>query len=374
MIEKTLKYVPMVDFRAQYKYMEEEIDSAIKEVLLSGQYILGQKVKELEEQVATYCGVKYAVGVASGSDALILALRAIGIGPGDEVITTPFTFVATAHAILHCGAMPIFVDIDPETFNINPLKIEPAITTKTKAIIPVHLFGQPADMDPIMEIARLLKLYVVEDAAQAFGARYKGKVVGSIGHAGCFSFFPNKNLGCYGDGGMVITDDTEIAERIDVLRRQGCKKKYYAELLGYNSRLDALQASILEVKLRYVDKWNEKRRDIARSYNKLLADFPLKTPYEADYGLHVYHQYTIKISNRDMVRIILREKGVETSIYYPVPLHLQSAYKQQGYKEGEFPESEKVAHEVLSLPMYPEIQEEILEYITSAIWKALLTK
>jgi len=230
--------IPMVDFKAQYKSIEKEIDAAIKEVLLSGQYILGPAVKEFEEQVAAYCGVKYAIGVASGSDALILSLRALGIGPGDEVITTPFTFVATAHAIVHCGAKPVFVDIEPDTFNINPALIEPAITKNTKAIIPVHLYGHPANMDPIMEIAKAHNLYVVEDAAQAFGARYNGKQVGSIGHVGCFSFFPTKNLGCCGDGGMVVTDNPDITEKVDILRRQGCREKYHAEMIGYNSRLD----------------------------------------------------------------------------------------------------------------------------------------
>ncbi len=355
--------IPMVDFKAQYKSIEKEIDAAIKEVLLSGQYILGPAVKEFEEQVAAYCGVKYAIGVASGSDALILSLRALGIGPGDEVITTPFTFVATAHAIVHCGAKPVFVDIEPDTFNINPALIEPAITKNTKAIIPVHLYGHPANMDPIMEIAKTHNLYVVEDAAQAFGARYNGKQVGSIGHVGCFSFFPTKNLGCYGDGGMVVTDNPDIADKVDILRRQGCREKYHAEMIGYNSRLDTIQAAILKVKLRYVDQWNEKRRYIAKKYNELLSDTNITTPVEAPYAYHVYHQYTIRSSRRDDLKQLLFENDIDTSIYYPKPLHLQDAYKSLENKKGSYPESERAGKEVLSLPISPEISELDQEYI-----------
>ncbi|MBC7350123.1 MAG: DegT/DnrJ/EryC1/StrS family aminotransferase [Candidatus Aminicenantes bacterium] len=355
--------IPMVDFKAQYKSIEKEIDAAIKEVLLSGQYILGPAVKEFEEQVTAYCGVKYAIGVASGSDALILSLRAFGIGPGDEVITTPFTFVATAHAIVHCGAKPVFVDIEPDTFNINPALIEPAITKNTKAIIPVHLYGHPANMDPIMEIAKTHNLYVVEDAAQAFGARYNGKQVGSIGHVGCFSFFPTKNLGCYGDGGMVVTDNPDIADKVDILRRQGCREKYHAEMIGYNSRLDTIQAAILKVKLRYVDQWNEKRRYIAKKYNELLSDTNITTPVEAPYAYHVYHQYTIRSSRRDDLKQLLFENDIDTSIYYPKPLHLQDAYKCLENKKGSYPESERAGKEVLSLPISPEISEMDQEYI-----------
>ncbi len=347
--------IPLVDFKAQYKSIEKEIDAAIKEVLLSGQYILGPVVKEFEEQVAAYCGVKYAIGVASGSDALILALRALDIGPGDEVITTPFTFVATAHAIVHCGAKPVFVDIEPETFNINPDLIEPAITKKTKAIIPVHLYGHPANMDPIMKIAEAHNLYVVEDAAQAFGARYNGRKVGSIGHVGCFSFFPTKNLGCYGDGGMVVTDNPDIAEKVDIMRRQGCREKYNAEMIGYNSRLDAIQAAVLKVKLKYVDQWNEQRRDVAHRYNELLCRSDIQTPTEASYAYHVYHQYTIRTSRRDALKRLLLKNGIETSIYYPHPLHLQEAYFSLDRLRGTYSEAEKASGEVLSLPIFPEM-------------------
>ncbi len=370
MMENKNIRIPMVDFKAQYQSIEKEIDVAIKEVLLSGQYILGPVVKEFEGQVAAYCGLKYAIGVASGSDALILALRALDIGPGDEVITTPFTFVATAHAIVHCGAKPVFVDIEPDTFNINLALIEPAITKNTKAIIPVHLYGHPADMDPIMTIAKAYNLYVVEDAAQAFGARYNGRKVGSIGHVGCFSFFPTKNLGCSGDGGMVVTDNPDIAEKVDILRRQGCRQKYHAEMIGYNSRLDAIQAAILKVKLKHVDQWNEQRRNIARRYNELLSNSGVKTPIEAPYAYHVYHQYTIRASKRDNLKQFLLENGIETSVYYPCALHLQEAYRHQGYTDGSFPESEKASQEVLSLPIYPELNPSLQKQIYSIIKKS----
>ena len=370
MMENKNIRIPMVDFKAQYQSIEKEIDVAIKEVLLSGQYILGPVVKEFEEQVAAYCGLKYAIGVASGSDALILALRALDIGPGDEVITTPFTFVATAHAIVHCGAKPVFVDIEPDTFNINPALIEPAITKNTKAIIPVHLYGHPVNMDPIMTIAEAYNLYVVEDAAQAFGARYNGKKVGSIGHVGCFSFFPTKNLGCYGDGGMVVTDNPNIAEKVDILRRQGCREKYHAQLIGYNSRLDAIQAAILKVKLKYVDQCSEQRRNIARRYNELLSNSGVKTPIEAPYAYHVYHQYTIRASKRDNLKQFLLENGIETSVYYPLPLHLQEAYRRQGYTDGSLPESEKASQGVLSLPIYPELSPSLQKQIYSFIRKS----
>jgi len=358
--------VPLVDFRAQYGSIEKEIDAAVKEVLQGGQYILGPAVREFENQVAAYCGVSFAIGVASGSDALILALKALNIGPDDEVITTPFTFVATAHAILHCGAKPVFVDIDPDTFNINPELIRSAITGRSRAIIPVHLFGHPADMDPVMELARAHNLYVIEDAAQAFGAMYKGKKVGAIGHAGCFSFFPTKNLGCYGDGGMVVTDLPEVAERIDTLRRQGCKEKYKAEILGYNSRLDAIQAAILKVKLKYVDEWNENRRNIARNYNARLRNH-VQVPVEAPYAYHVYHQYTIRTKSRDKITHALREKGIESAVYYPLSIHLQPAYKRLFDSQMELPESEKAQREALSLPIFPELPNEVQENICSTI-------
>ena len=359
--------IPLIDFKTQYKSIEKEIDAAIKEVLLSGQYILGPAVKEFEEQVAAYCGVKYAIGVASGSDALILALKALDIGPGDEVITTPFTFVATAHAIVHCGAKPVFVDIEPDTFNINPALIEPAITKNTKAIIPVHLYGHAANMDPIMEIAKTHNLYVVEDAAQAFGARYNGKQVGSIGHVGCFSFFPTKNLGCYGDGGMVVTDNPDIADKVDILRRQGCREKYHAEMIGYNSRLDTIQAAILRVKLKYLEKWTEARRQAAHRYNELLKHVPgIVTPYEDPEEKHVYHQYTIRVldGKRNEVKEFLADQGISTMVYYPILIHKLLIYREEGLT---LPIAEQLIDEVLSLPLWPEIREDVQMQVAEAI-------
>jgi dTDP-4-amino-4,6-dideoxygalactose transaminase len=334
--------IPILDLKAQYESIKDEIDAAIAEVLESTQFILGPAVRDLEQRVAAYCGCKYGVGVASGTDALRLTLTALGIGPGpfgtaqdkDEVITTPFTFIATANTISHCGARPVFVDIDPRTYNIDPAAIEAAITERTKAIVVVHLYGQPADMDPIMELAEAHGLYVVEDAAQAIGAHYKGRRVGSIGHAACLSFYPTKNLGAYGDGGMVVTNDAALAEKVDILRRQGGKKKYHAEVLGFNSRLDSLQAAILGVKLKHLDDWNEARRRVAQRYNELLASLPVTTPYESPDAYHVYHQYTIRAPQRDALAAYLKERGIGTMIYYPVPLHLQELYVSQGCGEG----------------------------------------
>lgn len=359
--------IPLVDLKAQYLSLEQEIDAAIKEVLLGGQFILGPSVQKLEEEVAAYCGCKYGVGVASGTDALRLTLTALGIGPGDEVITTPFTFIATANTISHCGAKPVFVDIDPKTYNIDPAAIQKAISKRTKAIVPVHLYGQPVDMDPIMDLAEKYGLYVIEDIAQAMGARYKGRRVGSIGHAGALSFFPSKNLGAYGDGGMVVTNDAVLAEKIDILRKQGSKKKYYAEVLGFNSRLDTLQAAILSVKLKHLDSWNEARRQRAKRYNELLSGLPVITPYEAPDVYHVYHQYTIRTKERDALAAHLKERGISTMVYYPLPLHLQRVFADLGYGEGSFPESETASREVLSLPMYPELTEAEQQEVVRAI-------
>jgi dTDP-4-amino-4,6-dideoxygalactose transaminase len=361
--------IPVLDLKAQYAAIEKEIDAAIKEVLLSTEFILGPAVRELEQRLAAYCECRYGVGVASGTDALRLTLTALGIGQGDEVITTPFSFIATANTISHCGARPVFVDIDPQTYNIDPTKIEAAITVRTKAIVPVHLYGHPADMDPIMQLAEKYGLYVIEDAAQAIGARYKGRRVCSIGHAGCLSFYPTKNLGAYGDGGMVLTNDAKLAEKIDILRRQGSKKKYYADMLGFNSRLDTLQAAILLVKLNYLDAWNKSRRLVAERYNSLLSGLPVITPYESPEVYHVYHQYTIRAPQRDELAVNLKEQGIGTMIYYPVPLHLQGLYAGLGYKEGDLPESEAASREVLSLPMYPELTEEQQITIAESIKK-----
>ena len=369
--------IPFLDLKAQYESIKDEINAAIAEVLESTQFILGPTVRDLEQQVAAHCGCKYGVGVASGTDALRLTLTALGIGPGrfdklstrDEVITTPFTFIATANTISHCGARPVFVDIDPHSYNIDPAAIEAAITEHTKAIFPVHLYGQPADMGSIMELAEAHGLYVIEDAAQAIGARYKGRQVGSIGYAACLSFYPTKNLGAYGDGGMVVTNDVALAEKVDILRRQGGKKKYHAEVLGFNSRLDSLQAAILGVKLKYLDDWNEARRRVAQRYNELLTDLPVTTPYESPDVYHVYHQYTIRAPQRDALAAYLKERGIGTMIYYPVPLHLQRLYASLGYGEGSLPVSEAASREVLSLPMYPELTEAQQQEVAQAIWE-----
>ena len=371
--------IPILDLKAQYESIKDEINAAMAEVLESTQFILGSAVRDLEQRVAAYCGCEYGVGVASGTDALRLTLTALGIGPGDEVITTPFTFIATANTISHCGARPVFVDIDPRTYNVDPAAIEAAITERTKAIVVVHLYGQPADMDPIMELAETHGLYVIEDAAQAIGARYKDRQVGSIGHAACLSFYPTKNLGAYGDGGMVVTNDAALAEKVDILRRQGSKKKYRAEVLGFNSRLDSLQAAILGVKLKYLDGWNEGRRRVAQRYNELLTDLLVTTPYESPNGYHVYHQYTIRAPQRDALAAYLKERGIGTMVYYPVPLHLQGLYANLGYGEGSpsttlrqgsgrrLPVSEGASQEVLSLPMYPELTGAQQVVVTEAI-------
>ena len=359
--------IPPIDLMAQYRAIQPEIDEVIHQILESGQFILGSNVAALEQEVATCLGVEHAVGVASGTDALRLTLMALGVGPGDEVITTPFSFIATANTISHCGAKPVFVDIDPQTYNIDPQSIEAAITRHTKAILPVHLYGHPADIGPIMALADRHGLFVIEDCAQAIGARYKGRKVGSFGHAGCLSFYPTKNLGAYGDGGMAVTNDAALAEKVDVLRRQGGKEKYHAEVLGFNSRLDSLQAAILRVKLKYLDGWNEGRRRVAQRYNELLVGLPVTTPYESPDVYHVYHQYTIRTAERDKLDAYLKECGIGTMIYYPVPLHRQQVFANLGYAEGCLPVSEAASREVLSLPIYPELtkthQEEIAKHI-----------
>ncbi len=359
--------IPLVDLKSQYQTIRDEINEAIHEVLESQYFILGPMVQELEGKIANYCNVKYGVGVASGSDALLLSLMAIDVGPGDEVITTPFTFFATAGCISRLGAKPLFVDINPKTYNIKPELIEQEVTGKTRAIIPVHLYGQCADMDPILEIAKKHGLYVIEDAAQAIGAKYKGRKAGSMGHLGCLSFFPTKNLGGYGDGGMVVTDDEELAEKIRVLRIQGSKPKYYHSLVGCNSRLDAIQAAVLSVKLNYLDDWNEARRKNAENYNRLFAGMELVTPYAEEHNYHIYNQYVIRVERRDKLQDFLKEQEVGTAIYYPVPLHLQKCYSGLGYKQGDLPESEKAAKEVLALPIYPELSREQQEQVAGFI-------
>ncbi len=359
--------IPILDLKAQYLAYRQEIDGAILAAIESGHLILGPNVKALEEEIAAYVGCRYGIGVASGTDALQLALAALQIGPGDEVITTPFTFVATASTISRAGATPVFVDIDPCTFNLVPELVEKAVTPRTKAIVPVHLFGQTAEMGPLLEIARRHGLRLIEDAAQAIGAEEGGQRAGSFGDIGCFSFYPTKNLGAYGDGGMVTTHDPELAERVDMLRRHGSKKKYYNELLGFNSRLDEIQAALLRVKLRYLDDWTEKRQQIAHRYNELLAEVPVETPYERPQARHVYHQYTIRAPHRDELQAYLQKQGIGTMVYYPVPLHRLPLYADLGYPEGSLPASERAAREVLSLPIYPELSDEQIQRVVGAI-------
>lgn len=359
--------IQMVDLKRQYLKIKTEIDNAIQEVLDSTQFILGKKVQEFEKNASEYLGVKYAVGVANGTDALQIAMMALGIGKDDEVITTPFTFVATTETIVMLGAKPVYVDIDPLTYNINPEKIKEKITPKTKAILPVHLYGNPAEMDEILKIAKEHNLYVIEDSAQAFGSEYKGRKVCTFGDVACISFFPSKNLGCYGDGGMVVTNNDEIHEKVRMIASHGSKVRYVHETLGMNSRLDALQAAILNVKIKYIDEWNEKRAQFAKLYSEKLSSVPqVKTPTQKDYAKHIYHQYTIRVEKRDELQKYLASKNIPTAIHYPIPLHLQPAFK--GFaEEGSLPEAEKAAKEVLSLPMHPDLMDEEIEYITNSI-------
>jgi len=359
-----------LDLSAQYNSMKKEIDEAVKRVLESTAFIGGKEVEEFEKEMAEFCGVKHAIGLNSGTDALFLSLKALGVGPGDEIITTPFTFIATAGVIANCGARPVFVDIAPGTFNIDASKIEKAITKKTKVIIPVHLFGQMVDMSEIMKIAKKYKLYVVEDAAQAIGAKYKSKMAGTFGDLGCFSFFPAKNLGAFGDGGMVVTDNDELAERIRLLKNHGSspKEKYLNLIIGTNSRLDALQAAILRVKLKYLSKWSKERAEKAFYYNeKLNRVGDIVVPVISSHRNHIFHQYTIRTKSRDELQKYLKEKEIPTMVYYPLPLHFQPAFRDLTLQEGNFPESEKVSKEVLSLPIYPEMIKKEQDFIIKNI-------
>jgi UDP-2-acetamido-2-deoxy-ribo-hexuluronate aminotransferase len=357
----------MVDVVGQYQKIKSDVDTAIHRVLDSGQFILGKEVGDFECDIAGYLGVKYAIACASGTDALQIAMMALGIGPGDEVISTPFTFVATAETIALIGAKPVYVDIDPKTYNIDPALLERAITARTRAIIPVHLYGQAADMDPIMEIARKHNLKVIEDAAQALGAAYRGKKVCSIGDIGAISFFPSKNLGCFGDGGMMVTNDPGLQEGMRVIAAHGSRVRYYHDLIGVNSRLDTIQAAILSVKLRHLDAWNSSRRAAAARYAALLQGTPVTAPHISPDGEHIFHQYTLRAPRRDELANHLKAKGIPHAIYYPVPLHLQKAFAMSGGKPGDFPVAEQAAREVLSLPMHTELNEEQQAYITIAI-------
>ena len=389
--------IPLIDLKAQYKSISEDLDRVTKEVLSSASYIMGNNVTGFEKEFAEYIGVKHAISVGNGTDALVIALKSLGIGAGDEVITTPFTFFATAETISAVGAIPVFVDVEKDTFNINPAKIEEKITSKTKAIVPVHIFGQSAKMDEINEIAKKHNLKVIEDACQAIGGKYKNRKIGTLGDVACFSFFPTKNLGCAGDGGMIVTDDDNVATIAKALRTHGSGEngqkaynllnniteevatvqnaddtvynplKYYNYLIGYNTRLDAIQAAILRVKLPHIDSWNAKRRGIAQIYDEKLEDTDLVTPFISEENEPVYHMYIIQSENREAMLSKLKEKGVATGVYYPVPLHLQKVYKNLGYKEGDMPVSEYLSHRTFAIPVYPELTEEEVNYIVESI-------
>ena len=367
--------IPIVDLKRQYKQTGEEIEKAVVEVLRSGAYILGPNTKALEQEFSEYLGVKHSIGLNSGTDALHLALRALDIGKGDEVITVAFTFVATTESIEIVGATPVFVDINPDTFNIDAKAIEDKITPRTKAIMPVHLYGQPADMDVIMEVAKRHNLYVIEDCCQAIGATYKGKKVGTFGDVGAYSFFPTKNLGGMGDGGMATTNSDYIKDRMIALRNHGGAIRYHHDEIGVNSRLDEIQSAILRVKMNYIDEWNSKRREVAKRYTELFKDCPdVVTPKELDDTYCVYHQYTIKVPNRDEVQKMLNENGVGAMIYYPIPLHMQKVHAHLGYKTGDLPHTEENTKLVMSLPMFAELtaeeQKEIADKVKDAIAKS----
>jgi dTDP-4-amino-4,6-dideoxygalactose transaminase len=370
--------VPLLDLKAQYATIRDEVKKAVDDVLESQMFILGPKVEELEKNIAAYSGTRYAVGVSSGTDALLVALMAIDLRPGDEVITTPFTFFATAGVVVRMNARPVFVDIDPVTFNIDPAKVEAAVTRKTRAIIPIHLFGQCADMDPVLDIARRHNLTVIEDAAQSIGAEYKSRKVGAMGPLGIFSFFPSKNLGGIGEGGMVIMNDAALYDKVKKLRVHGMEPKYFHALVGGNFRLDAIQAAALNVKLKYLDGWSRKRQANARDYDCKFHEVGLvkkglvTTPravYEGsgDKNYHIYNQYTLRVKDRDGLQGRLKEKTIGHDIYYPVPLHLQECFRDLGYRRGDFPESERAAIEVLSLPVYPELSAEQKDYVVRTI-------
>jgi dTDP-4-amino-4,6-dideoxygalactose transaminase len=392
--EDILDMIPLVDLKAQYLQIKEEIDRAISDVLESSRYIMGEKVSELESEIARFIGTRHAVSCANGTDALVLSLHACGIGEGDEVITSPLTFFATAEAISRVGAKPVFTDVHPDTFNIDAQQIERVITPRTKAIIPVHLYGQPADMDELNTIAEKYGLYIIEDACQAFGAGYKGKKAGSLGNAGCFSFFPSKNLGAYGDGGIITTNDDRIASEAASLRVHGSLmgmvheipahfantfpkdpgfdiSKYFNRRIGYNSRLDELQAAILLVKLKHIDQWNDARRKIAGFYTENLRKTSLVVPKVPEYAQSVFYLYVLQSEKRSEMIRILKDKGISTGIHYPVPLHLQKAFESLGYRRGDFPVSERLSERIFSIPIYPELTAAQMEYIVQTLLNAV---
>ena len=360
--------IPFLDLKAQYNSIKGEIDEAIQEVIDSCAFAGGKFVEQFEEAFADFCQCEHAVGVGSGTEALWLALLSLGVGAGDEVITVPNTFIATAEAISWTGAKPVYVDIDESTYTINPGLIEGAISNHTKAIIPVHLFGQVADMEPILEIAKANDISVIEDACQAHGASYKGRPAGSMGDAGCFSFYPGKNLGAFGEAGAVVTQNVKVADKIRILRDHGQSKKYYHEIIGWNARMDGIQGAVLKVKLKHLKLWNAARRKNAKIYDSRLADYrSVIRPYEADYSRHVYHIYAVRFKNRERLITRLAEKGIACGIHYPVPVHLQNAYVSDSFKKYRFPVAERCSEEFVSLPMYPELAEEQIDHVTNLI-------
>jgi len=359
--------IPLLNLKRQYNLLKNEIDKALEGVLDSQSFVLGEDVRKLEEEIAGYCMTKCGVGVASGTDALFLSLKVLGIKEGDEVITTPLTFIATAEAISYLGARPVFVDVDRDTYNIDPSLIEEKITDRTRAILPVHLYGQCADMDPIVKIAKRHDLKVIEDCAQAIGAFYKGRRAGSMGDAGCISFFPSKNLGGFGDGGMVVTNDRDLYDKIRVLRVHGSRERYLHEMIGYNSRLDNLQAAILRVKLRYLDSWIEARARIAGFYAKEFSGLNIRTPFVPGHNTHTYHLYAATAPYRDNIVKHLLSSGIESRVYYPVPLHLQRCYSGLGHRKGEFPVTEWVSENIFSIPVYPELKSDEAKEIVDTV-------
>jgi dTDP-4-amino-4,6-dideoxygalactose transaminase len=363
--------VRFVDLPAQHQPLEVELREVFDRVLHNCSFVAGPEIEKFEKNFAAYLGVAQCVTVSNGTDALQLVLQALGVGPGDEVLTVPHTFIATAEGISATGARPVFVDIDPVSYTMDPALVERAITRRTKAILPVHLYGQPADMDALLAIAEKHKLPVVEDACQAHGAEYKGRKAGSIGAAGCFSFYPSKNLGCCGEGGAVTTNNIELATRVRMLRDHGSVRKYEHSFPAYNCRLEGLQGAILSTKLPHLDVWNNKRRAIAARYKDLFAGTKVVTPEEMPYVRHVYHLYIVRVEDREALRQALGEAGIETGLHYPIPLHLQRAYKNLGYNKGDFPVSEQVASQILSLPMYAELPVEYVEYVAKTVLEIL---
>ncbi len=360
--------IPLLDLTEQYHRIKEEIDQAVHVVLESGHFILGPNVKDFEQEVADYLGVTHAIGLASGTDALVIALRALGIGPGDEVIVPAYTFFASAGAVMTVGARPVIVDVDPETYVLtNRETISRAITSRTKAIVPVHLYGYPAHMDEIRTVAENFHLKIIEDNAQAFGAEFMGQKTASLGDIGCLSFFPTKNLGAYGDGGMVVTNDDLVAEKMRMLRTHGWRKKYFPEMLGYNSRLDEIQAAVLRVKLRHLDEWNDQRRQLAKMYRQALSSIKIGLPVEDKRSKHVYHLFVIRVEKRDDVQAKLKEAGIACEVYYPQPPHLTTPCRKLGYQEGDFPIAERLSKETLAIPFYPEMSGVQFEQVVTAL-------